>query len=648
MPRLADSVRDTGIKSTPATNLQLSSPREKLGQILGLDWGWRRHHTIMIRLQSLGALTALGLVCACSEANPGWNGNVNPSEPPSTVAPGATSPGSTLPGATPPGATPPGATPPGAISPTTSTGVTPTPGTPSDLTEESGYTPVRNADGSIARPMWLVGAAPTTRFARLTNEQWQRSVKDLLNLDELPTSESQFFENIGAGATDFINDQSRLQISNTQWEQFQGAAESLAKRVSASDTAMAAVHQPTQAETFIREFGLRAFRRPLRDDEVSRYAAVFETGSELSGDQSAFTKGASLVIETILQSPNFIYRTEVGEAGTQLSGYEKAAKLSLYILRTTPSDELLAKAGRGELDTLDGLVNEARAMLDTEAAAETFRDFYAELYELSRFSSIAKTDALFTDAVAAELVASSEAFFDRIYRGGYGLQEILTTRTGFVGPQTAQFYGISPAPTSLSETELPADRAGFFTQLPYLMYFSRDMQSYGILRGVHLNTEVLCARLPELGMPAPPLPEVEYTTSREYMEKGTLCGGTCHSEYINPLGFSMENFDGLGRTRELDNGAAVDTTGAYPFVGGMTHFADAVDLMSIIASNEMAHDCYSRYLASYGLGRTLGELDYDLVSNLAAKSLNDNASTKELVLALVSSPQFTTREGANQ
>jgi hypothetical protein len=626
-----------------ATNLHSFSPRHEFEQFVRLDLARRRHHTIMIRMQSLGALTALGLVCACSEAPPDWDGNVNPSEtPPGVVTPVGT-PGATTPGSQSPGTTP---------SPTTTTttpgGVTPTPVTPSDLTEESGYTPVRNADGSIARPMWLAGATANTRFARLTNEQWQRSVRDLLNLDELPTSESQFFESIGVGATDFVNDQSRLQMSNTQWAQFQSAAEALAKRVSASDSAMQAVHQPTEAEAFIRDFGLRAFRRPLRDDEVARYVAVFETGSELSGDQSDFTKGASLVIETMLQSPNFIYRTEVGEAGTPLSSYERAAKLSLYILRTTPSDELLAKASRGELDTLDGLVNEARAMLETEAAAETFRDFHAELYELDRFSGISKSDALFTDAVAEELVASSEAFFDRIYRGGYGLQEILTTRTGFVGPATAQFYGISPAPGTLRETELPADRAGFFTQLPYLMYFSRDMQSYGILRGVHLNTEVLCAKLPELGIPAPPLPEVEYVTSREYMEKGTVCGGACHSDYINPLGFSMENFDGMGRARALDNGAAVDTTGAYPFVGAMTHFEDAVDLMSIIASNEMAHDCYSRYIASYGLGRMLGEEDYDLVSDLAAKSLSNNASTKDLVLALVSSPQFTTREGANQ
>ncbi len=171
------------------------------------------------------------------------------------------------------------------------------------------------------------------------------------------------------------------------------------------------MHQGTDAETFIQEFGLRAFRRPLTDAEVTRYMGVHEVGAGLTGSQSAFTKGAGLVIETMLQSPYFLYRTEVGAAGTALSGYEKAAKLSLYLLRTTPSDALLAKAGRGELDTVNGLLEEARTMLETDEAAETFQAFHEELYELNRFSSISKSDAAFTEAVAEELVAASEAFF---------------------------------------------------------------------------------------------------------------------------------------------------------------------------------------------------------------------------------------------
>lgn len=593
-----------------------------------------------MRLRTLGAIATIGLLFACSSETPGWStptesgddaGNgVGPNTNGTTgVGTGSTKPNSSVNPST-------------SVSPNTGGNVSPA------NTSGEEYSPVINPDGSAARPMNLAGSSTATRFARLTNEQWQRSVRDLLKLSALPTEESQFFESIGAGATDFVNDQSRLQMSNTQWSRFQSAAETLAKRVSATDQALQAVYQGNDAATFIKDFGLRAFRRPLTDAEVTRYMDVFATGADLQGSQSDFTKGAGLVIETMLQSPYFLYRTERGAIGTPLDSYEKAAKLSLYILRTIPSDALLAKAGRGELDSVDGVVKEAREMLESDEAAETFQAFHAELYELNRFSSISKSDPSFTDAVAEELVDASSAFFDRIYREDYGLKEILTTRQGFAGPATAKFYGLTQTPRALTEVELPEDRAGFFTQLPYLMYFARDQQSYGILRGVHLNTEVLCAELPPLGMAAPPLPNVEYTTSREYMEKGTVCGGTCHSDYINPLGFSMENFDGLGRTRTMDNGVPVDTTGSYPFVGGRVEFTDSVNLMTTIASNEMAHECYSRYIASYGLGRMLGEKDRGLVETLAVKSLGDDASTKELVLALVASPEFNTREGASK
>ncbi len=606
----------------------------------------------MIRFSSLGAFLALGFACACSgEITAPDAAGGESTVPGATVGSTVGAPGSPVPGQ--PG-TPIAGTPgtPSATTPGTAEVPTETPGpaaSPGSLTEASGYTPVLNPDGSIARPMWLDGAPTYTRFARLTNEQWLRGVRDLLRLPELPTEEAQFFENIGAGATDFVNDQSRLQMTNTQWAQYQRAAEALAARVSASDDAMRTVYQGTDADAFIRDFGLRAFRRPLTEQEVTTYRGVFDTGATLSGDQSEFTKGAGLVIETMLQSPHFLYRTELGEPGTQISGYEAAAKLSLFILRTIPSDDLLAKAGRGELDSIDNVVNEARTMLDSEDAAETFQAFHAELFELSRFEGISKSDPVFTEQVGAELVEASAAFFDRIYRDDHGVREILTTRTGYVGPATAQFYGISPAPSSLQEMELPEERVGFFTQLPYLMYFARDLQSYAVLRGVHINTEVLCVELPLLGMPAPPLPDIEYTTSREYMEKGTMpCGGQCHGTYINTLGFSMENFDGLGRVRELDNGVPVDTASEYPFVGGLQSFQDAADLMQVISSNEMAHECYSRYIASYGLGRTLGEEDHALVSSMATESLNQDASTKDLIISLIMSPAFNTRGEAEQ
>ncbi len=570
-------------------------------------------------LSAAGLLPALGLAAACS----GEATAPMPSVPPDSPIAGSAGAGTAAGGASPVGG-----------------------GGDSAMADDD-FPVIPNPDGSLTLPMVLTGDGLSTQFARLTNDQWRRAVRDLLNLEALPEQESLFFESAPTGATDFVNAQQLLLVTNTQWGQYQKAAETIAARVSETDEAMQRVFAGTDADAFIRDFGMKAFRRPVTEDEVVRYQGVFDTGAALEGTQSAFTRGAGLVIETMLQSPHFLYRIEMTPPGQTLSGYELAAKLSLYLLRTIPSDALMEKAASGALDSAAGIEAEARAMLATPEAAETFSAFHYELLELSRFKDIAKTDPAFTEDVAGELVEASRLFFERLYAQDQGVREMLTTRTGFIGPATAPFYGL-PAPAGMEETTLPEERVGFFTQLPYLMNFARGNQSYAVLRGVHINTEVLCAKLPPLPTAPPPLPDIEYTTSREYMELGTLpCGGGCHDTYINALGYAMENFDGLGRTRDLDNGYPIDTASSYPFLGGIQNFKDSKELMAIISENKMAHECYARHIASYGLGRDLGDSDWPVVNTLADFSLNQNASTKELVVKLVTDPAFYTRSGAN-
>jgi hypothetical protein len=228
-----------------------------------------------------------------------------------------------------------------------------------------------------------------------------------------------------------------------------------------------------------------------------------------------------------------------------------------------------------------------------------------------------------------------------------GLKEILTSREGYVGPKTAEFYDLQP-PAVMQRMDLGPERAGFFSQLPYLMVFARNTQSYGILRGVHINNEVLCATL------APPSGAIQLSeakegqTSRELMEISTTpCGNGCHDHYINPLGFAFENFDGLGRVRELDNGFPVNTQSAYPFTGGLESFDGVPELMDIIADNDMAHECYAKHLAGFSLQRDLTESDRDLLDAIAQHSLS-GSSTKDLVLDVVTSPSFHSRPGASK
>ena len=114
--------------------------------------------------------------------------------------------------------------------------------------------------------------------------------------------------------------------------------------MTATDAALATVYSGTDAAGFITTLGRRAYRRPLTTAEQSTYMTLYNTGSTLTGTRSAFAKGASLVIRAMLQSPYFLYRTELGANGAPLSGYEMAAKLSLWLRGTTPSDALLDSA----------------------------------------------------------------------------------------------------------------------------------------------------------------------------------------------------------------------------------------------------------------------------------------------------------------
>jgi hypothetical protein len=127
--------------------------------------------------------------------------------------------------------------------------------------------------------------------------------------------------------------------------------------------------------------------------------------------------------------------------------------------------------------------------------------------------------------------------------------------------------------------------------------------------------------------------------------KGT-CGDGCHSTIINPIGFAFENYDALGRYRTTDNGQPVDAADTYAFGGVPRAFANALELVRLIASSDEAHRCFAGALLEYLHGRPAAPQDAPLVTALARRSLADRASLKALALALVTGDAFLTRLAA--
>lgn len=172
--------------------------------------------------------------------------------------------------------------------------------------------------------------SPTSRAPRLSHTQWENATRDLLRLDARSGLSSTFIPDPTSGL--FDNDGTGLTVRNPLWTGYQRAAEQLADQISADPIALERLSAPvgTPAErlsTFIRDFGLRVYRRPLTGAETTRLAALAARAAEFHPSLDPFSGGARIVIETTLQSPHFLYRPEMAPAageGVPLSSYEVA------------------------------------------------------------------------------------------------------------------------------------------------------------------------------------------------------------------------------------------------------------------------------------------------------------------------------------
>jgi len=540
----------------------------------------------------------------------------------------------------------------GEAGPRTNPGAGQTAGSGSGGSRGTGTNPGDGQAGQTSSgPIALSGSPIYSRFLRLTNSQWENSVHDILKLTA-PTGQSDQFLHAVANTTDFDNNEQVVVVNNDNWSDFQGAAEAVVAKVTATDQALKAVVNTTDSATFIKTFGRRAFRRALTDAELSTYSALYQKGSTYSGSQSAFTKGAALVMTAMLQSPHFLYRTELGDNGAPLSSYEMAAKLSLWLWNTTPSDTMLDAAGKGSFDSAEGALAQAKTMLEDAAAVKAIREMHSQLYKIPLLDTITKDSSVqgYSEGLKAEFSGAANSFFDFIYSKNLGVKDILTTNVAFAGPLTAALYGVQVNGSGVQQVAL-SDRSGWYSQAPFLTQWAINDAPDSIHRGVRVALDTLCLELgPPSGVTLPPVPPqgMNQTNRERYEGLTNGCGAPCHTVYINPVGFAFEQYDGVGRYRTTDNGKPVDTSGSYPFSDGTRSFEDSAELMQEIANGPQAHQCWSKKLASYALERDIVDSERPTVEALAAVSQASGGSLKQVMLALVQSQAFRTHVGGTQ
>ncbi len=501
---------------------------------------------------------------------------------------------------------------------------------------------------------------PSTRFARLTHQQWENTVRDLLRLSAPAGLSSAFVAE--PLRSSFDTNGGILAVSPDLWSDYQTAAETLARQVSRDAKRLAAIapagDPAARPRAFVEGFGLRAFRRPLTDAEVTRYLALFDKGAALIASGDAFADGVELSLTAFLQSPHFLYRTETSATvvggKVALDDFEIASRLSYGLLSTMPDDALLTAAREGRLTKRDALLGEARRLLDSPAAERTLGDFHDQLLRMREWEAVKKDPKLtplFPAGIGADLKQESLAFIkDVVVNQRRGLVELLTAPYTFANARVAKLYGLSgPTGTTFSRVDLDrGQRAGLLTQIGFLASNAEGDTPNIIIRGVRLANDVLCLDLPPPPDAVPTLPAIApNSTNRQRVEQLTRpspCNG-CHATAINPLGYALENLDGLGRFRTQENGRPIDASGTYSLDGAEVPFDGAVSLIKAMAASQQAHDCYARRWVEYLYGRDLdvnNDADRNLIRQAGARSRAD-LPVKELILQLIATDAFTSR-----
>jgi hypothetical protein len=422
--------------------------------------------------------------------------------------------------------------------------------------------------------------------------------------------------------------------------------------------------QATEADrdAWIASFGKRAYRRPLTQDEIALYVALFEQGPELVGSGDDFADGVQLVIAAMLQSPYFLYRVEeseqtAGDGSIPLSDWELASKLSYALWNTMPDEVLFAAADEGRLASDEGLRTEAQRLLADERARAMFADLHHQLLRLDNYENIVKDDELypeFTATTAASMRAEAAAFVDDVVTSDGSIFDLFTTTRTFVNDDLAPIYGLSgPYGDALVSVELdPNERAGLLTLSGFLALEADAYISSPIRRGVFINHNVWCVELPPPPNVVPPLPPNSgQMTTRELVDSHTgqgTCGEGCHSTMINPPGFALESYDALGRYRTTEYGMPVDTSGSYALSAGPATWNDPVQFAALVGDAVETHRCWNEHLLEYLHGRTDQPSDDALLDYLANQSRDQDKPIREIVLDLVLAKSFRSRSSEVQ
>jgi hypothetical protein len=523
--------------------------------------------------------------------------------------------------------------------------------------------PIRNGTGVIDRPsidackQLTPGRSP---LRRLTRFEYNNTVRDLLGDTTSPAS-SLPGEETGNG---FGNDADAISVSLLLAEQLSRVADDVATRATAAAALAktapclnigAKVAEDACARTFIDSFAARAYRRPLEADEASELISLYEQNRE-----KGYTSGIAAVIEATLQSPDFLYRIETGEADAKNAGifrptgYEMASRLSYLFWGSPPDSALLDSAKTGNLGTGAGVLSQAKRLLDHPRSHNVVAFFFDNLLPLGNLSGLERDATLFptfTPALGRLFRTETQRFLEHvIFEGSGDWRTALTAPFTFVNEPLAKFYKIEGVTgTEFRKVDTDASRRiGFLMQAGFLAGSTHASKTSPVVRGSYIVQKLLCRKIPlptgELAAAAtPPNPDSGKTARERYTQHSSnpVCRG-CHYQ-MDPVGFGLENFDAVGAWRDTENGALIDASGSVPNLPGSGPFAGPVELAKALAASEDAMTCFTDQWFTFAYGRAIAAPDACATASLHQAFSKAGYNVRELLLALTQTDAFLYR-----
>ena len=406
------------------------------------------------------------------------------------------------------------------------------------------------------------------------------------------------------------------------------------------------------AEEILGRLALRAYGRPLDDQDRQTLRDLYASGSDNGRD---FDAGIEVGLARILSGPEFLLYhgvTEadaaVAEGDSQDDGVTLASRLALFLWNSIPDDQLRDAAIAGRLRDPRALEGEVRRML-TDPRADTlvtdFAEQWLQLRLVNAKSPDQRTFPTFDDNLRRDMLRETELFLRSVLLDDASVLELIRADYTYLNERLAEHYGVDGVfgDAFRRVTLQDPNRRGLLGQGSILFQTSVATRTSPVFRGKWIMTNFFNAPPPP---PPANVPALEASIAdstphsvRERLEqhrKDPVCAG-CHA-IIDPPGLALENFDGIGRWRDADAGQTIDASSTLP--GGIAVSGPGGLRDAILSRPELFVSTFTEKLMVYALGRRLEAEDMPAVRRIVREAAGDDYRFGALVLGIVRSPQF--------